>query len=79
MTAYLKPGSFSVAEGHSDVPEAERRRRWDETFGKNCAPCAEKGWVQAPWDKALCVLCGAWFCKHHLYAHHCVPLEQTKL
>lgn len=72
VTAYLKPGAFSVAEGHSEVPEVERRRRWDETFGRACAPCAALAWAQCPWDKAQCPTCEQWFCKQHLDEHVCL-------
>jgi hypothetical protein len=71
VTAYLKPGGFTVAEGRSEVPNAERQRRWEETFGRACTPCSTLGWSQAPWDKAQCPACLKWFCKYHLAEHVC--------
>ena len=66
MTAFQSK-SFSVSEGPSEVPEAERQQNWADTFGNSCAICTKIGWAQTPMRNTPCPQAG---CKMHFCADH---------
>ena len=70
MTAFLSK-TVSVAEGLSDVPDAQRRANWNDTFKNACAACAALDYSQTPMRHKKCPVpgCEHWFCPEHEEEH----------
>jgi hypothetical protein len=73
MTKFSQ-ATFAVAEdSRSEVPDAERRKHWNDTFAaSSCRPCAELDYAQAPMRNKTCPRCSKVFCPEHLVEHNSI-------
>ena len=70
MTAFLSK-TFTVAEGHSDVPNRERQQNWSNTFKNSCPICDRLCYAQAPMRNQKCAMagCQVFICPEHKEEH----------